>query len=75
MEIQINKILVEVLNVTSEQVLKDLTMDDIGTWDSLTHMDLIVALEDALGIELSGDDIAEMISFNAIRTIVGKYCQ
>ena len=48
-------------------------MDDVTIWDSLTHMNLIVAIEGELGIELSGDDIAEMTSFNAIRTAVAKY--
>jgi len=48
-------------------------MDDISNWDSLTHMSLIVAIEDEFGFEISGDDIAEMITFDAIRSIVTKY--
>ena len=48
-------------------------MNDISNWDSLTHMGLIVAIESELCIELSGDDIAEMITFDAIRTTVSKY--
>ncbi len=73
MEEKINQILSKTLKVPLEKTAEDLTMDDVGNWDSLTHMNLIVAIEDDLGIELSGDDIAEMISFNAIRTTVAKY--
>jgi acyl carrier protein len=38
-------------------------------------MDLIVAIEDEYKIQLTGDDIAEMITFNAIREILKKYVQ
>ena len=70
---KINQILVEVLNVSETEALENLRMDDVSDWDSLTHMNLIVAIEDELNIEISGDDIAEMISFDAIRTTVAKY--
>jgi len=70
---KINQILVEVLNVSEAEALENLGMDDVSDWDSLTHMNLIVAIEDELNIEISGDDIAEMISFDAIRTTVAKY--
>jgi len=73
MEEKINQILVDTLKVPLEKTSEDLTMDDVNNWDSLTHMNLIVAIEGELGIELSGDDIAEMTSFNTIRTTVAKY--
>lgn len=70
---KVNKILQEVLNISEEESLKNLGMDDVSDWDSLTHMNLIVAIEDEFQIEISGDDIAEMISFDAIRITVQKY--
>lgn len=73
MEEKINKILVNVLKVPLDNVSENLSMDDIDNWDSLSHMNLIVAIEDEFEIELSGDDIAEMINFNTIRSIITKY--
>jgi len=70
---EVNKILMELFKLPLAEVEKDLTMNDIDGWDSLSHMNLIVTIEDACKIELSGDDIAEMISFEAIRKIVSKY--
>lgn len=70
---KINSILMETFKVSLEDVEKDLEMNDIANWDSLSHMNLIVTIEDEFGIELSGDDIAEMITFNQIRSIVKKY--
>ena len=73
MEQKINDILIDVLKVQKEKTSEDLTMEDVNNWDSLSHMNLIVAIEDEFGIEMSGDDIAEMISFNSIKKTVAKY--
>ena len=70
---KLNKILADSFEISEAEVLKDLSMDDISSWDSLTHMSLIVAIEDDFGIELTGDDIADMTSCDAIRAIVSKY--
>lgn len=70
---RVDEILVAVFKLNQEQVIENMRMEDVGNWDSLTHMDLIVAIEDILKIELSGDDIADMITFDAVREIVQKY--
>jgi len=70
---KLNKILADSFEISETEVLKDLGMDDISSWDSLTHMSLIVAIEDEFEIELTGDDIADMTTCDAIRTIVVKY--
>ena len=70
---KLNEILSETLKVSIEIAEENLGMDDVDYWDSLTHMGLIVAIENEFGIELTGDDIADMTSCDAIRTIVTKY--
>ena len=70
---RINQILADVFKISLEKSQENLGMNDIGNWDSLTHMGLIVAIEDEFAIEISGDDIAEMVTFDEIRTIVLKY--
>jgi len=72
---KISSVLIEVLKVSEKDTVKDLKMDDVDNWDSLTHMNLIVSLEDVLKLELSGDEIAEMISFNEIRKIVSNHIE
>jgi len=70
---KINEIIIETLKVSKEQTDLNLGMDDVANWDSLTHMNLIVSIEDEFGIEISGDDIAEMITFVSIKKTVAKY--
>jgi len=70
---KINKILAETFKIPLEKTNENCGMNDINNWDSLTHMNLIVNIEADFGIELSGDDIAEMITFDAIKSTVKKY--
>ncbi len=72
---KVNSIIAAVLKITIEKAAGDHIMKDIPTWDSLKHMELIVAIESEFGIEISGDDIAEMLSFDAIRQTVAKYAK
>ena len=71
--VKINKIIAENLKITFEQAAQNLAMQDINDWDSLSHMNLIVAIEDEFQIHLTGDEIAEMISFDRIREIVQNH--
>ena len=70
---KINDIIVKTFKISADEAAKDLAMKDVARWDSLTHMDLITAVEDEFKIQLTGDEIAEMTTFSSIRTIVGKH--
>jgi acyl carrier protein len=73
MEEKLAQIFVAQLNVSEAEAKEDLKMDQIDAWNSLSHMNLIVAIEDDFKIELTGDDIAEMTSFGAIKKVTEKY--
>lgn len=45
-------------------------MDDVSLWDSLRHMELIVAIEQKFGFELNFDEISSMNSIGGIRKLV-----
>jgi len=66
---RINEILSKTFRVT---VTDDMTIDDIDTWDSLTHMELVANLESELKIEFSADDIVDMTSIKAIKKVISE---
>lgn len=57
----------EVFGIAVDSVRDELDFDSIASWDSLTHMQLIMALEGRYQIRLSGDEIADMRSVGAAR--------
>jgi acyl carrier protein len=44
----------------------------IENWDSLRHMNLIVALEEEFGITFSDDEITELLNMELIISIVSE---
>ena len=53
--------------------LKKLKYQSIAQWDSVGHMSMIGALEDAFKITLDMDDIIDFSSFEKGKKILKKY--
>jgi len=52
--------------VPAEGVTPATTRDDIPAWDSVEHLNLMLALEDAFGLTLDIDDMARLTSVPAM---------
>lgn len=72
MQEKIIEILADTFRVKPSDITSETTIDNIDTWDSLTHMELVANLEEGLGIEFDGDEIAEMISVGAIEKMISR---
>ena len=66
-----NNAFIEALEVTEDQ-LPGLKYQDIPTWDSVGHMSLIAALEDAFDIMMDTDDIIDLSSYEKGTEILAK---
>lgn len=67
-----NNVFCENLNVTENQ-LADLKYQGVELWDSVGHMTLVAALEDAFDIMLDTDDIIDLSSYAKGKEILKKY--
>ncbi|MCP4650698.1 MAG: acyl carrier protein [PVC group bacterium] len=59
-------ILRRVAKVSIEEVNEESSPDTIDSWDSLTHINLILAIEEEFEVNFSHDQIARMQSFKSI---------
>lgn len=57
----------------TEDKLAGLTYQSIPEWDSVGHMQLIAALEDAFDIMIDTDDIIDLNSFEKGKELMAKY--
>tara|TARA_B110000444_G_scaffold246790_1_gene268696 strand:- start:171 stop:1019 length:849 start_codon:yes stop_codon:yes gene_type:complete len=55
-----------------EEITEESSMFDTGSWDSLGHMRVIIALKEQMSIELSPRHIAEATSIESIVSIIDK---
>lgn len=66
----LDDLLLKTLKLSDPARLDGLRLGDIPTWDSLSHMELILAIESAYNLRLSGDEIADLTSVAAIRQLI-----
>ncbi len=70
MDERIRAIMAEVLRLPANRIDMDAAIGTVPNWDSTAHMRMMIALEDAFGIELDESRMVEMTSFAKIRSVV-----
>jgi len=60
-------VLTEVFGLRADQIVPELTKDDVGSWDSLKQMDLVMSLEREFSIIL---EIPDIIRLNSVANII-----
>lgn len=66
MSAKVRRIIAEVVGVPIEEVGDDASPATLESWDSLRHMNLIVALEEELGVVFDDDALPRLTSLAAI---------
>lgn len=59
---QVFGIMSRVFGVPLEEINEDSSADTIEKWDSLGHMNLVLALEEELGVQFTDSQIVNMLS-------------
>ncbi|MGI6152877.1 MAG: acyl carrier protein [Christensenellaceae bacterium] len=68
-----NKVFMETLSLQQKDLNDGLLYQSIAEWDSVGHMNLVAALEDAFDIMLDTDDIIDLSSYGIGKEILSKY--
>lgn len=63
---EIKSLIVEILEISANQIDYDTEMDQIAEWDSMRNVMILSALEDKYEIMFPEDDIFDMVSISAI---------
>lgn len=67
---ELQALLAETFSTDPGALDDDASPERISGWDSLTHLNMTVALEEAFGVTLSTDDIMQMQNVGAIRQVL-----
>jgi acyl carrier protein len=70
MEDRIKKVMSDVLNIDVSLINNESSPDNIENWDSLKHMNLIVALEEEFEIEFDDEEIVDSMNYTLIVIIL-----
>jgi len=66
MEARIKQVMGDIFNIDVNSINDDSSPDNIQNWDSLKHMNLIVALEEEFEIEFTDEEIDNSMSYALI---------
>ena len=70
---RINNVMSAVFEIPIGQINEDSSLDTIESWDSLKHMNLVIALEEEFDCEFSDFEIVDLLSYKLIMTILNDH--
>lgn len=72
---KVREVMAGVLDVEAEAIGDGFRRDDAPAWDSMNHLRLITALEEAFGIRFTMKEVGEMASFADVLQKVAERLQ
>jgi acyl carrier protein len=69
-ELAIQQIMASVFEISVEEITLESSQDNLENWDSLKHLDLVVAIEEEFDIVFPVEEIGNLISFKLISVIL-----
>lgn len=72
-ESRLKAVMANILSTDASAIDARSSVDTIPTWDSLSHMKLVLALEEEFGISLTGEESVEILSYELIKAVLTEH--
>ena len=69
-EDRLKAVMSAVLKVPAAQIGPDSSADTIATWDSLHHMNLVLAVEQEFGVAIPDEEAADVTSYRLLKLVI-----
>ena len=69
-ENKLKSVIATVLNIDESRINEDSSIDTIEEWDSLRHMNLVLAIEEEFGVSIPDEEAAEITSYKLIKIVL-----
>lgn len=66
MKERVKKVMAQVFGLSADQITDESSPDTIESWDSLTHLNLVMALEQEFDVSFSEEQMVELLSFEIV---------
>jgi acyl carrier protein len=67
---KIKQVMSAVFEVPIESIADDASSDNIENWDSLRHLNLILALEEEFGISIPDEEVGNLVNYKLIELVI-----
>jgi acyl carrier protein len=66
----LKQVIATMLKLDYSSITEDSSMDNIPNWDSLHHMNLVLALEEEFKVSIPDDDAGNITSYRLIKLVL-----
>lgn len=66
----VRRIVSDVFEIPEESVKPDSSPDNVETWDSIHHLNMVLALEQEFGVQFTPEEIEQLLSVELIVALV-----
>ncbi len=67
---KIKQVMSAVFEVPFESIADDASSDIIENWDSLRHLNLILALEEEFGVSIPDEEVGNLVNYKLIELVI-----
>lgn len=72
-EKRLRQVMADVFHIAADTIGDDTSVDTVEKWDSLTHLNLILALEQEFDVALSEEEAVESLNFPLVKMALATH--
>ena len=72
---KIKEVMSAVFEIPLESISDDSSYDNIENWDSLRHLNLILALEEEFEVSIPDEEVGNLVNYKLIELIINDLCK
>jgi len=69
---QVRNVASDILGIPADKITAESSPETIENWDSMQHLNLVLAIEEKFGIQLEPEDIEQMKNIGAIAALIER---
>ena len=69
---QVRSIASDVFGLPQDKITAESSPETIESWDSMQHLNLVLAIEESFGVQFSPEDIEQMKNIGAVAALIER---
>jgi len=69
---QVRNVASDIFGIPADKITAESSPETIENWDSMQHLNLVLAIEEKFGVQFEPEDIEQMNNIGAVVTLVEK---
>jgi acyl carrier protein len=73
--VRLQQIFADLFTIPAEDVIPSTSPETLALWDSLQHLNLMLAIEQEFGVQIAPQDMEQLLSVERIAAYLDRQCQ